>query len=702
MVRAVTPIPFVKARFFDRCGKPLTGGKIYTYEANTTTPKVTYKDPYGLTPNTNPIILDAAGEADIYLEGTYRIRITDRNDVLVNDVEKIGSWFSDNLQDTLDNISGAMDEALKPILQNLDEAINTAAAAGAGANGWSDLLVSTMGGRTQREKNADQISVKDFGAKGDGVTSDVAAINAMASNVNRVHFSDGTYLIDSTLTINKPVSFSPNAKIKLANNAKVYFAAGTCDKICAHWFDSANPIQDAVISARDVKRVYARGGIWLIDTPIIIPSEAPYWGVTIEGSSDSQQYENLRSSSSTTIRANKAMNVVIGNRLDWRNESGYYNKVKNLTIDGNNLAKYGYINGYQDTVKGVNVILCQTAGIIFGRLSNSTKLANVSSTRNGNGLILTGLPPEGSSTHALIDNSRFRQNIGAGVLFAQAVGVEFTNCVIESNTAVGIKVKKATTSDDFYAGESAFVSQIYFDRCGMENNGQLLELDGTGLALGFIEFAKCNVVGKTTDKLNPVADIYTKSVRGLIFDYCTMLKIGYQADTETFAVKINAFNTLDNSYPTVFGVSSANVAINKLLDSGDMFSDHIALGLNTQTHKIVTTSRTLSKYDVANTVLTNNGQGDVDLTLTLPMGLVTNPQYSYTFTFVATTQKLAQKLTFNTQSGAYIIYNGAIRTALDTAGNGIGFGTAIKFTLVIHQGAHYWLAENITGSWLGS
>ena len=153
MVRAVTPIPFVKARFFDRCGKPLAGGKVYTYEANTTTPKVTYKDPYGLTPNTNPIILDAAGEADIYLDGTYRIRITDRNDVLVNDVAKIGSWFSDNLQDTLDNISGAMDDALKPILQNLDEVINTAAAAGAGANGWIDTLVAAGENLNQRQIN---------------------------------------------------------------------------------------------------------------------------------------------------------------------------------------------------------------------------------------------------------------------------------------------------------------------------------------------------------------------------------------------------------------------------------------------------------------------------------------------------------------------------------------------------------------------
>lgn len=171
MVKAVTPIPFVKARFFDRFGKPLAGGKVHTYEANTTTAKTTYKDPYGLTPNTNPIVLDAAGEADIYLDGTYRIRITDRNDVLVNDVAKIGSWFSDNLQDSLDNVSSAMGEALKPTLQNLNDtvdaaqveinrrifllngAIATAAAAGAGANGWTAFLIDAESGLNQHQIN---------------------------------------------------------------------------------------------------------------------------------------------------------------------------------------------------------------------------------------------------------------------------------------------------------------------------------------------------------------------------------------------------------------------------------------------------------------------------------------------------------------------------------------------------------------------
>jgi hypothetical protein len=45
-------------------------------------------------------------------------------------------------------------------------------AAGAGANGWSDLLIKLANGRTQADKNQDFISTKDFGCVGDGVTDD--------------------------------------------------------------------------------------------------------------------------------------------------------------------------------------------------------------------------------------------------------------------------------------------------------------------------------------------------------------------------------------------------------------------------------------------------------------------------------------------------------------------------------------------------
>ena len=51
----------VGAQFLDNNGNVLSGGKIYTYEAGTTTPLATYTSSSGNTAHTNPIVLDAAG-----------------------------------------------------------------------------------------------------------------------------------------------------------------------------------------------------------------------------------------------------------------------------------------------------------------------------------------------------------------------------------------------------------------------------------------------------------------------------------------------------------------------------------------------------------------------------------------------------------------------------------------------------------------
>ena len=69
-----------KFKQFDANGEPLASGKIYTYIVGTTTNKVTYQDEALTTPHTNPIILDAWGEATIWIDGDTKFYITDSND----------------------------------------------------------------------------------------------------------------------------------------------------------------------------------------------------------------------------------------------------------------------------------------------------------------------------------------------------------------------------------------------------------------------------------------------------------------------------------------------------------------------------------------------------------------------------------------------------------------------------------------------
>lgn len=79
---SLTPTP--KQQFFDVNGKPLVAGKVYTYAGGTTTPIATYTSQDGITANTNPIILDSGGFANIWLQATtaYKFVVTDSNDVV--------------------------------------------------------------------------------------------------------------------------------------------------------------------------------------------------------------------------------------------------------------------------------------------------------------------------------------------------------------------------------------------------------------------------------------------------------------------------------------------------------------------------------------------------------------------------------------------------------------------------------------------
>lgn len=89
----LSPFANPGSQFFDDNGDPLSGGKIFTYAAGTTTPKATYTDYTGGTAHANPIILDAAGRppSEVWLTygDAYKFILKDSADTLVGTFDNI-------------------------------------------------------------------------------------------------------------------------------------------------------------------------------------------------------------------------------------------------------------------------------------------------------------------------------------------------------------------------------------------------------------------------------------------------------------------------------------------------------------------------------------------------------------------------------------------------------------------------------------
>ena len=106
----------VPAKFqaFDSTGAPLSGGKLHTYEAGTSTNKTTYSDSALTTPNANPVVLDSRGEAAVFGTGSYKFVLKTSADVTlwtVDDVEVVGvAYLQDADEDTKLQVEETVDE----------------------------------------------------------------------------------------------------------------------------------------------------------------------------------------------------------------------------------------------------------------------------------------------------------------------------------------------------------------------------------------------------------------------------------------------------------------------------------------------------------------------------------------------------------------------------------------------------------------
>lgn len=154
------PMPTPEIQYLDINGRPLVGAKLCTYAANSSTPLATYTSSTAGSPNTNPVILDTAGRASIWV-GPALYKFVLRTGGTANSCNDGAiQWTQDNVADTT------------LYFANYVKTVGTCT--------LITFTTTDTGGvsRTCSQKLADWLSVKDFGAVGNSSTDDTVALQA--------------------------------------------------------------------------------------------------------------------------------------------------------------------------------------------------------------------------------------------------------------------------------------------------------------------------------------------------------------------------------------------------------------------------------------------------------------------------------------------------------------------------------------------
>ena len=271
--------PTAKAQFIDAAGIPLAGGFLYTYEAGTTTPQATYTDSTSSTANSNPIVLDSRGEANIWLSSSnYKFKLCDSTNTEI--------W-------TVDNIA-APSTALSPVFtSNVTISANTSGPAllvtqtGAGAAirvqdsadpDATPFVVDTAGQvgiGTATPGNALDIAGGTFQISSSGGTSrtqisadatdSIFAVNDDRNFTVKTNASTRLTVNSSTATSTVPVVLPANPTTSLQAATKAYVDLGSPAGIVAPFAGTAAPsgwlaCNGAAVSRTDYATLFAAIG----------------------------------------------------------------------------------------------------------------------------------------------------------------------------------------------------------------------------------------------------------------------------------------------------------------------------------------------------------------------------------------------------------------------------------------------------------
>ena len=185
MSASLTPSPVMQ--FFSNAGIPLVGGKLYTYLAGTSTPLATYTDFGGLTANTNPVILNTRGEANIWL-GTsfYKFTLTDANDAQIWSVDNIsGSTSGSGGSALVGYLPGGTGAVATTVQSKLRERISV-------FDFMTAAQITSVTSRTPPGTTAEKLAI--------AAAIQAADTYAVSVNQRTIWFPAGTYYIGNAAT----------------------------------------------------------------------------------------------------------------------------------------------------------------------------------------------------------------------------------------------------------------------------------------------------------------------------------------------------------------------------------------------------------------------------------------------------------------------------------------------------------------------
>lgn len=168
--RLATPVIQPRMHFFDKEGKPLIGGKVYSFKVGEDIFKPTYRNSEFTAANQNPILLDQAGSALIYVRGSVQLKIYDKSGVFIEEKivyqQQMRTQFFDKYGKALG--SGKVwtydyqSTIKKPSYENADDALLNPNPVILDENGWGSVSIVGAYRLRQYDKKGVFVGDQDF------------------------------------------------------------------------------------------------------------------------------------------------------------------------------------------------------------------------------------------------------------------------------------------------------------------------------------------------------------------------------------------------------------------------------------------------------------------------------------------------------------------------------------------------------------